>query len=141
MTAEGTDLYSVTKEIHFCYGHRLLNHRGKCRHLHGHNARAVIRLESESLDPLGMVVDFSDIGDYVKTWLNAEIDHNMLLCREDPALPLLEGAGERVYVTEENPTAEHIARLIYEYVEKGGYPVVEVAIYETESAFASYRKR
>ena len=140
MTAEGTDLYSVTKEIHFCYGHRLLNHRGKCRHLHGHNARAVIRLESESLDPLGMVVDFSDIGDYVKAWLDAEIDHNMLLSREDPALPLLEGAGERVYVTEENPTAEHIARLIYEYVEKGGYPVVEVAIYETESAFASYRR-
>ncbi len=140
MTAEGTDLYSVTKEIHFCYGHRLLNHRGKCRHLHGHNARAVIRLESESLDPLGMVVDFSDIGDYVKAWLDAEIDHNMLLSREDPALPLLERAGERVYVTEENPTAEHIARLIYEYVEKGGYPVVEVAIYETESAFASYRR-
>ena len=140
MTAEGTDLYSVTKEIHFCYGHRLLNHRGKCQHLHGHNARAVIRLESESLDPLGMVVDFSDIGDYVKAWLDAEIDHNMLLSREDPALPLLERAGERVYVTEENPTAEHIARLIYEYVEKGGYPVVEVAIYETESAFASYRR-
>jgi len=46
-----------------------------------------------------------------------------------------------VYVTEENPTAEHIARLIYEQVEKGGYPVVEVAIYDTESASASYRKR
>jgi len=132
-------MYSVTKEIHFCYGHRLLNHKGKCRHLHGHNARAVIRLESETLDELGMVVDFSHIGDYVKNWLNEEIDHNMLLWREDPVLPLLQAAGERVYVTEQNPTAEHIARLIYEYVEKGGYPVVEVAIYETASAFASYR--
>ncbi|MES9926921.1 MAG: 6-carboxytetrahydropterin synthase, partial [Candidatus Thiodiazotropha sp. 6PDIVS] len=39
-------MYTVTKEIHFCYGHRLLNHKGKCRHLHGHNATAVIHLES-----------------------------------------------------------------------------------------------
>lgn len=133
-------MYNVTKEIHFCYGHRLLNHKGKCRHLHGHNARAVVRLESETLDKLGMVVDFSDIGDYVKTWLNAEIDHNMLLCREDPVLGLLQEAGERVYVTVENPTAEHIARMIFDYVDKGGYPVVEVAVFETESAFASYRR-
>jgi 6-pyruvoyltetrahydropterin/6-carboxytetrahydropterin synthase len=134
-------MYSITKEIHFCYGHRLLGHRGKCRHLHGHNARAIIRLESETLDELGMVVDFSDIGDYVTTWLETEIDHNMLLCRTDPVLPLLVEAGERVYVMEENPTAENIARMIFDQVERGGYPVVEVAIFETESAFASYRKR
>ncbi|MEA3275585.1 MAG: 6-carboxytetrahydropterin synthase [Pseudomonadota bacterium] len=133
-------MYSVTKEIHFCYGHRLLNHKGKCRHLHGHNARAVVRLERKALDGLGMVVDFSDIGDYVKGWLNAELDHNMLLCREDPVVPLLQAAGERIYLMERNPTAENIARLIFEHVEKGGYPVVEVAIFETESAFASYRK-
>jgi 6-pyruvoyltetrahydropterin/6-carboxytetrahydropterin synthase len=132
-------MYSVTKEIHFCYGHRLLHHPGKCRHLHGHNARAVIRLESDELDGLGMVVDFSDIGDFVKGWLDTKIDHNMLLWREDPVLPLLQAAGERVYVTEQNPTAEHIARLIYERVREGGYPVVEVALYETASAFASYR--
>ena len=49
----------------------------------------MIRLESEPPDTLGMVVDFSNIGDYVKAWLNAEIDHNMLLCRDDPALPAL----------------------------------------------------
>jgi len=133
-------MYSVTKEISFCYGHRLLNHRGKCRHLHGHNARAVIRLESESLDELGMVVDFGDIGNYVKAWLDAEIDHKMLLRRDDPLLPLLEAADEPVYRTEENPTAEHLARLIFERVERGGYPVVEVAIHETESACASYRR-
>jgi 6-pyruvoyltetrahydropterin/6-carboxytetrahydropterin synthase len=133
-------MYSVTKEIPFCYGHRLLNHRGKCRHLHGHSARAVIRLESAVLDDLGMVVDFADIGDYVKTWLSAEIDHNMLLCREDPVLPLLREAEERVYVMDDNPTAENIARLIFQHVERGGFPIVEVAVYETESAFASFRK-
>ena len=122
-------MYTVTKEIHFCYGHRLLNHTGKCRHLHGHNATAVIRLESASLDALGMVCDFSDIGDYVKTWINREIDHNMLLHKNDPLLPTLQQAGERVYVMIDNPTAENIAKLIFDYVESGGFPVTEVAIY------------
>ena len=39
-------MYRVTREIHFCYGHRLLNYDGKCRHLHGHNGKAVITLEA-----------------------------------------------------------------------------------------------
>ena len=30
-------VYLVTKEIRFCYGHRLLHYDGECRHLHGHN--------------------------------------------------------------------------------------------------------
>jgi 6-pyruvoyltetrahydropterin/6-carboxytetrahydropterin synthase len=132
-------MYAVTKEIHFCYGHRLLNHKGKCCNLHGHNAKAVIRLESEQLDSLGMVCDFSDIGDYVKGWIEQTLDHNMLLHRDDPVLPLLQQAGESVYVMQSNPTAENIARLIFDYVEAGGFPVVEVAIFETESALASYR--
>ena len=133
-------MYAVSKEIHFCYGHRLLNHQGKCRHLHGHNAKAVIRLETEQLDALGMVCDFSDIGDYVKSWIEKTLDHNMLLHSDDPILPLLQQAGESVYVMQTNPTAENIARLIYDYVEAGGFPVVEVAIFETDSALASYRR-
>ena len=54
-------MYKVSKAIEFCYGHRLLNYDGKCRHLHGHNARAEIELNSEELDDRGMVFDFSDI--------------------------------------------------------------------------------
>ncbi|MCU7904881.1 MAG: 6-carboxytetrahydropterin synthase [Candidatus Thiodiazotropha sp. (ex Epidulcina cf. delphinae)] len=133
-------MYTVIKEIHFCYGHRLLNHQGKCRHLHGHNAKAVIRLESERLDSLGMVCDFSDIGDYVKDWIDQTLDHRMLLHGDDPVLPLLQEAGEPVYVMQTNPTAENIARLIFERVEAGGFPVVEVSIHETDSALAGYRR-
>lgn len=132
-------MYSVSKEIHFCYGHRLLNHQGKCRHLHGHNAIAVIRLESEELDALGMVCDFTDIGDYVKSWIDRELDHNMLMHKDDPFLPALRQAGERVYVMQVNPTAENIAKLIFDYVAAGAFPVVEVVIYETASAQASFR--
>ena len=52
-------MYGVTREIPFCYGHRLLDYAWKCKYLHGHNGTAVISLEGESLDQLGMVVDFS----------------------------------------------------------------------------------
>jgi 6-pyruvoyltetrahydropterin/6-carboxytetrahydropterin synthase len=40
-----------------------------------------------------------------------------------------------------NPTAENIAKLIFDQVTAGGFPVVEVSIYETDSAVASYRRR
>ena len=134
------DMYTVTKEIHFCYGHRLVNHKGKCRNLHGHNAMAVIKLESETLDEMGMVVDFADIGDYVKSWINEKVDHKMLMFKEDPFLPAVQMANEPVFIMDCNPTAENIARLIFDYVEQGGFPVVEVALHETDSALASYRK-
>jgi 6-pyruvoyltetrahydropterin/6-carboxytetrahydropterin synthase len=132
-------MYRVSKSVAFCYGHRLLNYQGKCRHLHGHNARAVITLESASLDDCGMVEDFSGVKRLVWDWLDSEIDHTLLLHRDDPLLPMLQSAGERVLVTDENPTAEVIARMIFDYVADKGYPVVEVALWETDTSYASYR--
>jgi 6-pyruvoyltetrahydropterin/6-carboxytetrahydropterin synthase len=132
-------MYSVSRSVSFCYGHRLLNYAGKCRHLHGHNARAVIRLESASLDDLGMVEDFSRMKRLLRDWLDADIDHTLLLHRDDPLLPLLRSAGERVYVVDENPTAEVIARMIFDYVRGQGFPVVEVELWETDNSVASYR--
>lgn len=70
--------YRVTKEIHFCYGHRLLNYDGKCRHLHGHNGKAVITLEAPRLDELGMVVDFSQVKQVLGKWIDDHLDHRML---------------------------------------------------------------
>ena len=131
-------MFSVTREITFCYGHRLLNHDGKCRHLHGHNGRALITLATEQLDRMGMVVDFSVLKRVVGGWIDQALDHKMLLHRDDPALPLLRAQGEPVFVMDVNPTAENIARLIYEYTAGQGFPVVEVRLWETDSSFATY---
>ena len=133
-------MYRVSKSVSFCYGHRLLNYQGKCRHLHGHNARAVITLESNYLDERGMVEDFTAVKQLVWEWLESEIDHTLLLHEEDPVLPVLENAGERVRIMKDNPTAENIARMIFEFVDGKGYPVVEVSLWETESSLASYRR-
>ena len=54
-------MFRVSREIDFCYGHRLLDYQGKCRHLHGHNGRVLITLEADALDERGMVLDFGDI--------------------------------------------------------------------------------
>jgi 6-pyruvoyltetrahydropterin/6-carboxytetrahydropterin synthase len=135
---EDTTMYRVTREIAFCYGHRLLNYSGKCRHLHGHNGRVVIVLEAESLDSRGMLVDFVEIKQKVQRWIDENLDHNMILCRDDPILPILIERGERVFVMETNPTAENIARLIFERTTTEGLPVVEVILWETEKCYAAY---
>jgi 6-pyruvoyltetrahydropterin/6-carboxytetrahydropterin synthase len=132
-------MYRVTREIDFCYGHRLLNYEGKCKYLHGHNGRAVIIIESESLDDRGMVLDFSDIKRAVSTWIDENLDHRMILHRDDPALARLGELGEPVFVTDANPTAEHIAELIFDYAAGQGFPVCEVRLWETPSSYATYR--
>ena len=132
-------MFRVTKEIDFCYGHRLLNYDGKCKHLHGHNGKAVIVLESEQLDSRGMLVDFSDIKRSVRTWIDEQLDHRMILCESDPAVPFLKEQGEPLFLLPENPTAENIAKLIFDFTKSQGFPVTEVGLWETPNAFATYR--
>jgi len=133
-------MYKVTREIHFCYGHRLLNYSGKCRHLHGHNGKVEIELYSETLNELGMVRDFEEIKQVVQVWIDENLDHNMILCRRDPLIPALEERKERYYLIDENPTAEAISKLIYDYAVSQKLPVSEVRLWETPKSFASYRK-
>jgi 6-pyruvoyltetrahydropterin/6-carboxytetrahydropterin synthase len=131
-------MFRVTREIEFCYGHRLLNYDGKCRYLHGHNGRAVITLEGLALDACGMLIDFGEIKEKLQRWIDENLDHAMLMCRQDPLLPLLEARGERVFVMDSNPTAENIARLIYHQAVQAGLPVVEVVLWETPHCCASF---
>jgi 6-pyruvoyltetrahydropterin/6-carboxytetrahydropterin synthase len=132
-------MFRVSREIEFCYGHRLINYDGKCRHLHGHNGLAVITLEAPDLDARGMLVDFSEIKRDVQLWIDENLDHNLLLCRDDPILPVLQRQGERVFVMTANPTAENIAKLIFDRARDAGLPVVEVMLWETPKCNAVYR--
>ena len=134
-------MYLVTREIDFCYGHRLLNYEGKCRHLHGHNGRVVISLESDNLDPRGMVIDFSDIKNVVSCWIDEQLDHRMILCKDDPVVSYLQELGEPLHLIDTNPTAENIAKLIFEYTRDKGFPVVETRLWETPRCFATYRDK
>jgi 6-pyruvoyltetrahydropterin/6-carboxytetrahydropterin synthase len=131
--------FQVTKVIEFSYGHRLLNHDGKCRFLHGHNGMIEVDLGAESLDRMGMVIDFSRVSEVVKAWVDEHLDHKMLLHRDDPMTPVLRDAGEPLFVMDSNPTAENIARLIWTAACDAGLPVAEVRLWETSTSRATYR--
>jgi 6-pyruvoyltetrahydropterin/6-carboxytetrahydropterin synthase len=133
-------MYSVTKQIDFCYGHRLLDYDGICKHPHGHNAVAEIEVRTGSLDSRNMVCDFSDIKRLVKSWIDRELDHKMLLRHDDPLVSALQQLGEPVYITDSNPTVERIAKLIFDYALGEGLPVVRVKVWETPTSFAEYVK-
>jgi 6-pyruvoyltetrahydropterin/6-carboxytetrahydropterin synthase len=131
-------MYTVTRRIEFCYGHRLLDYAGKCKHLHGHNGLAVIELSAEALDAKGMVVDFSEIRDRIKNWIDENLDHRLILSKKDPALAKLQELGEPVYVIDTNPTAEAIAKLLFDKSRVLELPVVRVDLWETPNCMATY---
>jgi len=132
-------MYEVARELSFCYGHRLLDYDGKCAHLHGHNAVAVVTLRGAELDSSGMVADFQTLRNRVGTWIESELDHRMILRRDDPVLPALHALGEPVYVVDWNPTAENLARQLFDVTRDAGLPVVGVDLWETPTCKATYR--
>lgn len=131
-------MYSVTKRIDFCYGHRLLDYDGICKHPHGHNALAEIEVVTGGLDARNMVVDFSDIKRQIKGWIDTELDHKMILRHDDPLVKPLQALGEPIYLLDSNPTVERIARLIFDAARSLGFPVSAVRVWETPSSFATY---
>lgn len=131
-------MYSVTKRIEFCYGHRLLDYDGMCKHPHGHNAVAEIEIQASALDARNMVADFGDIKRIVKGWVDREIDHRMILRRDDPLVASLAALGEPVYLLDSNPTVERIAQLLFDISRQQGLPVVRVTVWETPTSWATY---
>jgi 6-pyruvoyltetrahydropterin/6-carboxytetrahydropterin synthase len=131
-------MYTITKEVYFCYGHRLMHHKGKCRHLHGHSVKAAISIAADELNNQGMVCDFADIRSVVEVFIDQQLDHNLLLHKDDPLIPALQQHNERYWALDEHPTAEVLSKLIYRHLKQVGFDVLKVELWETASACASY---
>ncbi len=99
-----------------------------------------VELRAKTLDKRSMVYDFSDISRVIKTWIDKVLDHTMILNEKDPILPDLKRRKERFMTIKTNPTAETIAKLIYDYAVSQGFPVYRVTLWETASSFATYRE-
>ena len=132
--------HCITVSIDFSYGHRLLGHAGKCRHLHGHNGRMEIDIASDHLNELGMVADFSDVKAVAGAWIDENLDHRTILCERDPLVSALRQAGENPFLIEENPTAEVIAKHAFRAVRAAELSVTEVRLWETPDSRATYRE-
>jgi 6-pyruvoyltetrahydropterin/6-carboxytetrahydropterin synthase len=131
-------MYTITKEVFFCYGHRLMNHPGKCRNLHGHSVKASITIKAEQLNKQGMVCDFADIKECAEKFIDQQLDHNFLLHKDDAIIPLLKQQNERFLALDEHPTAEILAKMIFHNLKNTGFQVDKVTLWETESASACY---
>jgi 6-pyruvoyltetrahydropterin/6-carboxytetrahydropterin synthase len=131
-------MYLVTKRIEFCYGHRLLDYDGVCKHPHGHNAVVEVDVSTETLDNRNMVADFSDIKRLVKGWIDRELDHKMILRHDDPLVAPLQKLNEPIYILDSNPTVERIAKLIFDEGRALGINIINIRVWETPSSFASY---
>ena len=87
-----------------------------------------------------MVIDFNDIKRILQRWIDEELDHKMLLSKDDPLLLPLQKMKEPVFVMDENPTAENIARLIFDYAKSQSLPVTRIQFWETPSSTAIYEE-
>jgi 6-pyruvoyltetrahydropterin/6-carboxytetrahydropterin synthase len=133
-------MFTITKEVYFCYGHRLMNHKGKCKNLHGHSVKASISIQQKHLDEHGMVCDFADIKNCVQSYIDQHLDHNFLLHKDDPIIPMLKQQNERFMAINEHPTAEVLSKMIYQHIKQKGYNIEQVTLWETASAYACYRE-
>jgi 6-pyruvoyltetrahydropterin/6-carboxytetrahydropterin synthase len=123
-------MFEVTIEETFAAGHALRNYKGKCENVHGHNYRCQVTLEGAELDDIGLLVDFVELKRVVHGVLD-RMDHQWL--NEFPPFDVL------------NPSAENMARYIYEQVSEGlktreGVRIGLVRLWETDTANATYRR-
>ena len=138
-----SEMHGITRRFEIDAGHRVLGHKGKCRHFHGHRYAIEVSIISVGLNNMGMVVDFGDVKEEIGKWLDYNLDHNMILNQEDPILNKLafeeddffDIHGKQPFVMTNNPTAENIAELLYRVftsiVSKWNLGLSRVRVYET----------
>ncbi len=102
---------AATRIIEFDAGHRVLGHDGKCKFLHGHRYVLEVTVTSDILNNLGMVIDFCIIKLMVKSWIDKNFDHSLILHKDDKIMgdAIESSTKQKIYYMDQNPTAENIA--------------------------------
>ena len=119
-------MYQLKVRKNFSAAHFLRNYNGKCENIHGHNYTVEIYLQGEKLNETGYVMDFTDIKAHLKQIL-AQLDHSCL--------------NELEAFYKQNPTAENIARYIYEELKcllEKDLCISAVEVWETSEQSAKY---
>ena len=123
-------MYEVSVDETFAAAHNLRNYKGKCENLHGHNYKVRVTLVGKEVDATGLLYDFVHLKQVIQGVIRA-LDHKYL--NELPPFDV------------QNPSAENIARYIYEQTSKqlpqaaNGAGVASITVWETETAAATYR--
>lgn len=111
----------ITRRLEFDAGHRIPDHKSKCRHLHGHRYAIEITLSGNIIEcpgdtANGMVMDFSLVKELAMQHLVDEWDHAFLAYRHDQQIVDFLSAlpDHKTVVLDRVPTAENLAQLAFE---------------------------
>lgn len=116
LTKTNKDMYYVQKKMEISAAHSLrLDYKSKCQHLHGHNWHVCVHCKSKTLNPNGMVEDFT----LIKQRIHDKLDHMYL----NEVLPF-------------NPTAENMAKWICDQIPTA----YKVSVQESDGNTAIYVK-
>lgn len=126
-------MFRLEKKFRFEAAHRLPNHDGKCRRLHGHSWVGTVIVEAPHVRGSGpkdgMVVDFADLSALLRPLVEDYLDHHYL----NESLEMASPTSERV--------AEWVFRRLGPVIHDPGRAVrlVAVRIEETCTSAAEYR--
>lgn len=115
-------MFEVMVEKHFAAAHHLLNYRGKCENPHGHNYVVQVWARSEALDKANIACDFSLLKHELGKIVDGELDHRDL----------------NVQFQGESPSAEFIARYVYQRIKPQIPDIFKVCVFETPTQCAVY---
>jgi len=123
-------MFELTISVNFEAAHYINNYPGKCSRLHGHNWKVEVNIYGNELGELGMLVDFRDLKATVNK-IMVNLDHYCL--------------NEIEPFCKINPTAENIAKYIYDQLEETGefsqdVKVRSVRIWESPNSAATYSR-
>lgn len=109
----------ISKEIWWDMGHRVPNHKSKCRNLHGHRYKAEIIMVGDVVwekwvSDEWMVIDFSDIKTIANWYVDREWDHGYMFMQWDEIGILAQSLGMRTIEVSFVPTAENIAKHLFD---------------------------
>jgi 6-pyruvoyltetrahydropterin/6-carboxytetrahydropterin synthase len=117
-------MYKISKEFHFSASHQLkgLPDTHPCSRPHGHNYVAKFYFRSATLCNIGFVVDYREL-DPIKKYIDSALDHRNL---ND--------------LNNQNPTAENIARSLFERFSEDFPQLYKVEVSETQKTKACYER-
>lgn len=123
-------MYELTVIVEFEAAHRIVDYPGKCNRLHGHNWSVEVTVKGKKLNELGMLIDFKELKKEVNKTID-KLDHVYL--------------NELDAFVENNPTAEHIAKYIYEQLELSplfvnNIKVKMIKVWESPKSAVTYSK-
>jgi 6-pyruvoyltetrahydropterin/6-carboxytetrahydropterin synthase len=121
-------VFEVSIDYSFAAAHALRDYKGGRENTHGHNFKVRVSVEGEKLDSAGLLVDFIDLRDALKSVVD-RFDHQFL--------------NEVTPFDTLNPSAENIARYFCQELGPGvnqkGARLQAVTVWETDTCFATYR--